>query len=84
MPGIQSVLKTLNRIEIIKYMLLCITLWHSGQHCSLHSHGDKIKWSKEKLQVRQVSGDSLNYYLCRKLKVDVGFLHTSKDMKFRF
>ena len=70
--------------QIIKYTLLCITLRHSDKHCSLHNHGDRIKWSKEKLQVRQVSGDSLNYYLCRKLKVDVGLLHTSQDMKFRF
>lgn len=65
-------------------MLLCLALQCSGNHCSLHIHGDKIKWSKEKLQVRQVSGDSLNYYLGRKLKVDIGLLHTSKDMKFRF
>lgn len=63
---------------------LCIALQHSGNYCYLHIHGDEIKWSKEKLQVRQVSGDSLNYYLCKKQKVDVGLLYTSKDMKFRF
>lgn len=59
-------------------------LFSSGHHCSLHIRGDEIKWSQEKLQVGQVSGDSLNYYACRELKVDVGLPHTSKDMKFRF